>query len=80
MNFQQNFKQLSRTIWLSVFIATAIMSVGRLVFLANIGDMTELVHRGGDLWRALFTGLRFDLKIAAIGFAPLFLIGLAVAV
>ncbi|RYU67856.1 alkaline phosphatase family protein [Aliivibrio finisterrensis] len=79
MNFQQNFKQLSRTIWLSVFIATAIMSVSRLVFLANIGDMTELVHRGGDLWRALFTGLRFDLKIAAIGFAPLFLIGLAVA-
>lgn len=80
MSFQQNFKQLSRTIWLSVFIATAIMSVGRLVFLANIGDMTELTHRGGDLWRALFTGLRFDLKIVVIGFAPLLLIGLVLAI
>lgn len=80
MNFQQNFKQLSRTIWLSVFIATAIMSVGRLVFLANIGDMAELTHRGGDLWRALFTGLRFDLKIVVIGFAPLLLIGLVLAI
>lgn len=80
MNFQQNFKQLSRTIWLSVFIATAIMSVGRLVFLVNIGDMAELTHRGGDLWRALFTGLRFDLKIVVIGFAPLLLIGLIFAI
>ncbi|AZL83711.1 LTA synthase family protein [Aliivibrio salmonicida] len=80
MSFQQNFKQLSRTIWLSVFIATAIMSVGRLVFLANIGDMAELTHRGGDLWRALFTGLRFDLKIVVIGFVPLLLIGLVLAI
>lgn len=80
MNFQQNYKQLSRTIWLSVFIAAVIMSVGRLVFLANIGDMAELTHRGSDLWRALFTGLRFDLKIVVIGFAPLLLIGLVLAV
>lgn len=80
MNFQQNYKQLSRTIWLSVFIAVVIMTVGRLVFLANIGDMAELTHRGGDLWRALFTGLRFDLKIVVIGFAPLLLIGLVLAI
>lgn len=80
MNFQQNFKQLSRTIWLSVFIAVIILSVGRLVFLANIVDTTELAHRGTDLWRALFTGLRFDLKIVVIGFAPLLLIGLVLAI
>ena len=80
MNFQQNYKQLSRTIWLSVFIAVVIMTVGRLVFLANIGDMAELTHRGGDLWRALFTGLRFDLKIVVIGFSPLLLIGLVLAI
>ncbi|RYU40931.1 LTA synthase family protein [Aliivibrio finisterrensis] len=79
MNFQPNVKRLSRTIGLSIVIAVLILSAGRLIFLANIADTAELVHRGGDLWRALFTGLRFDLKIAAIGFAPLFLIGLAVA-
>ncbi|MDD9192106.1 sulfatase-like hydrolase/transferase [Aliivibrio sp. S2TY2] len=80
MNFQQNFKQLSRAIWLSVFIAVIILSIGRLVFLANVVDTAELAHRGGDLWRALFIGLRFDLKIAAIGFAPLVLIGLVLAI
>lgn len=80
MNFQQNFKQLSRTIWLSVFIATVIMSVGRLVFLANIGDIAELAHRSTDLCRALFIGLRFDLKVVVIGFAPLLLSGLVLAV
>ncbi|MUJ26462.1 sulfatase-like hydrolase/transferase [Aliivibrio fischeri] len=79
MNFQQNYKQLSRAIWLSVFIAVIILSVGRLVFLANIVDTAELAQREGDLWRALFTGFRFDLKVVVIGFAPLLLIGLSVA-
>ncbi|OCH39927.1 LTA synthase family protein [Aliivibrio fischeri] len=79
MNFQQNYKQLSRAIWLSVFIAVIILSVGRLVFLANIVDTGGLAQREGDLWRALFTGFRFDLKVVVIGFAPLLLIGLSVA-
>ncbi|MGF1804283.1 LTA synthase family protein, partial [Aliivibrio sifiae] len=79
MNFQENYKQLSRVIWLSVFIAVTILCVGRLIFLFNIADSAELAQRSTDLWRALFIGLRFDLKVVVIGFAPLLLIGLIVA-
>ncbi len=79
MNFQKNYKQLSRLIWLSVFITAAILLVGRSLFLFNIVDSAELANRGKDLWQAMFIGSRFDLKVAAIGFAPLLLIGLITA-
>ena len=79
MNFQENYKQLSRVIWLSVFIAVTVLFVGRLIFLFNIADSAQLAQRSTDLWRALFIGLRFDLKVVVIGFAPLLLIGLIVA-
>lgn len=79
MNFQQNFKKLNLFFWLSVAISVLILFGGRIIFLANIAEFNELTARTTDLWRALFTGLRFDLKVAAIGFAPLLLLGLLTA-
>jgi phosphoglycerol transferase MdoB-like AlkP superfamily enzyme len=79
MNFQYNFRTLSRLIWALVLISTLILFISRLTFFINIVDWSQLGGRWEDLYRAFFTGMRFDLKIVAIGFSPLLISGLACA-
>jgi len=79
MNFQQNFRTLSRLIWGLVLFSSLILLTSRTVFFLNIVEWPQLAERWSDVYRAFFIGFRFDLKIMAIGFAPLFLVGLLCA-
>ncbi len=76
MKFQNNFFKISQLILVMVVVSTVILGVSRGLFLVQQVDYSLLTGRGQDLFRALFVGLRFDLKVATIAFAPLFLIGL----
>lgn len=79
MTFQQNFLKLSQVIWFMVLLAVLILCVGKLIFLANITDYSRLLNHRDDLLTMFVVGGRFDIKIATIAFAPLFLMGLACA-
>lgn len=74
--FQQHSRQLIRLIWLQVIIFTVILGVGRQLFLLQIGDLSVLQTLPSDYLDSLIIGLRFDLRVATMAFAPLFLIGL----
>ena len=79
MNFQNNFRTLNRLIWSMVLISTVAMLVSRTIFFFNVIDWSQLTGREVDVWRAFFIGSRFDIKIMAIAYAPLFLLGLLIA-
>ncbi len=55
MNFQHNFRTLSRLIWALVLISTLILFISRLFFFVNIVDWSQLEGRLPDLYRAFFT-------------------------
>ncbi|WCE29837.1 LTA synthase family protein [Vibrio sp. SCSIO 43137] len=76
MNFQNNFFRTTFLVLVMVAISTIILTVSRSVFLAQQVDISMLSGREPDLFRALFVGLRFDLKVITIAFAPLYLIGI----
>jgi len=76
MNFQNNFFRTSFLVLVMVAISTIILTVSRSIFLVQQIDISMLSGRESDLFRALFVGLRFDLKVITIAFAPLFLFGI----
>jgi phosphoglycerol transferase MdoB-like AlkP superfamily enzyme len=76
MHFQKNFYLISRLVGLAVIISAAIILVGRGIFFFQQADLSMINGREQDLMRAFWVGMRFDLKIATIGFAPLLLAGL----
>lgn len=76
MSFQTNFRQFLRLIWLNVAIFTLLGLVTRSVFLLSIANVSTLTELPSDVLDALIVGSRFDLRVAAIAFAPLLLIGL----
>lgn len=62
--------QCLRTLWVSVLTLTLGLWVARLLFVVQVFDLEQLqAHRQG-LLEALWMGLRFDAKAAAIILAP----------
>lgn len=80
MNFQRNFKPFTRVLFVLLLSAMLVMSMIRIVFLFNISDENPLHQWGYELFDALFMGIRFDIKVIAIGYAPLLLIALFASV
>ncbi|MBO7913645.1 LTA synthase family protein [Vibrio splendidus] len=74
--FQDNIKKLTRIIWIQVALFTIFASLFRQVFTFLIGDVTEIYQVIPDYIQSIVIGLRFDLRVATIAFAPLFLLGL----
>ena len=79
MMYQKHFRQLTKLVWFQVLFVTLIMCVGRAVMFAYFVDTNQLTGKSADIWRMVVTGLRYDLRVSAIGFAPLYLIGLLLA-
>ncbi len=77
--FQKNSRSLYPIIWLSLLSFTTILVFGRINFLLQYANTDILQTIPSDLIQSLFIGFRFDLKIAAIAYAPIFLIGLLTA-
>ena len=76
MDFDQNYRKLTRTLIVLFFTGTALLSFSRAMFYFQIVDSSELIGIEADVWRAFWVGFRFDAKVVAIGFAPLLLVGL----
>lgn len=79
MNFQNNFLRITVWVLTALLISSVILTTGRVIFLFQQIDVTMLGERYWDLCRALFVGLRYDLKVATIAFAPLYLLAIVVA-
>ncbi|PWI33089.1 phosphoglycerol transferase [Vibrio albus] len=79
MNFQKNFYQITGAVSFTVLLSAVLLLIGRVIFFYLQVDPDMLSGREVDLFRAFWVGSRFDLKVATIGFAPLFLLGLLVA-
>lgn len=79
MNYQQHFRQLTKLVWFQVLLTTTILLLGRVVMFTDFVDFSQLAGRNADLWRMVITGLRYDLRVTAIAFAPLYLFGLIFA-
>ncbi len=79
MSFQQNSRQFMRIIWLNVFLFALLGILARAVFLSNIADFSTLTTIPEDVFQAFIVGTRFDFRVAAIAFAPIFLIGLVIS-
>jgi len=79
MNFQNNFFRTTFLVLVVVAISTIILTVSRSIFLVQQVDISMLSGRESDLFRALFVGLRFDLKVITIAFSPLYLAGIIVS-
>ncbi|MEZ8223217.1 LTA synthase family protein [Vibrio splendidus] len=76
MDFDQNYRKLTRTLIVLFFTGIALLSLSRAMFYFQIVDSSELIGIEADVWRAFWVGFRFDAKVVAIGFAPLLLVGL----
>ncbi|PUZ79152.1 phosphoglycerol transferase, partial [Vibrio vulnificus] len=79
MDFQQNARRAMRIIFSLIVAALLLLTVSRGLFLLLAADFSDLTGLGNDLFRAFWVGARFDAKIIAIAFAPLFLAGLILA-
>ncbi|MGF1762525.1 LTA synthase family protein [Aliivibrio kagoshimensis] len=77
--FLKNTRHLNHTIWVQILTITLILFCARVIFFLNVGHLDLFTEKSSDLQRAFFTGFRFDIKVAAIAFAPLFLLGLFTA-
>ncbi|XDZ50372.1 LTA synthase family protein [Neisseriaceae bacterium CLB008] len=73
MRFIQ-FKRLLGIFLLPWVVAILIQSTGRAVLLARYGSNLTLAEHGQDLFKLFTVGLRFDIRMATIIFASLFLI------
>lgn len=76
MDFDQNYRKLTRTLIVHFFTGIALLSLSRAMFYFQVVNPSELIGIETDVWRAFWVGLRFDAKVVAIGFAPLLLVGL----
>ncbi|EPD0967650.1 LTA synthase family protein [Vibrio vulnificus] len=79
MIFQQNAYKTIRIVFSLILAALLLLTTSRGLFLLLAADFSTLRGLGDDLLRAFWVGGRFDAKIIAIAFAPLFLVGLIVA-
>ncbi len=75
----KNTRHLNYTIWVQILTITLILFTARVIFFLNVGHLEWFTEKSSDLQRAFFTGFRFDIKVAAIAFVPLFLLGLFTA-
>ncbi len=79
MSFQQQSRPLLSAIWMIIGLLTLVMFIGRQGFLWSAGDSSTIFGLWDDYLQSLFIGARFDLRVTTIAFAPLLLIGLALA-
>lgn len=75
-SYYQNFRRTTRQVWTLLLWLTSLMVAARLTALVTLVEPHQLEGRGGELLRGLGMGLRFDLKVVAIGLAPVLLLGL----
>ena len=75
-SYYQNFRRATRQVWTLLLWLTSLMYAARLTALATLVEPHHLEGRGGELLRGLVLGLRFDLKVVAIGLAPVLLLSL----
>ncbi|MGR5211886.1 LTA synthase family protein [Vibrio rotiferianus] len=76
MSFQHNYRTLVKLIFASIFSAVVFLSLCRMVFFLAVEGLSLISIASDDVWRMFWVGGRFDLKVVAIAFAPLFLSGL----
>lgn len=62
--------------WLQVVLCAFLLTISRLIFLYLEGDHLLMKSLHSDFFETLFIGLRFDLRVATIAFAPMLLLGL----
>ncbi|WP_261903433.1 LTA synthase family protein [Vibrio fortis] len=77
--FQNNVKKITRIVWLQVALFALLLSLFRQVFTLLIGDINTIYQILPDYIQSAFIGLRFDLRVATIAFAPLLLLGLTLS-
>ncbi|MGF1911701.1 sulfatase-like hydrolase/transferase [Vibrio kasasachensis] len=77
--YQNNAQKLIRIIWIQVALFAFLLSVFRQIFTFSVGDISTISTVLPDYFQSIIIGLRFDLRVATMAFAPLFLIGLLLA-
>ncbi len=77
--YQLRFRQLVAKVSLSVVWLTLILMLARLWMGFDFIEFDQLQGRSNDVARMLVTGLRYDLRVAALAIAPAFLIGMVAA-
>ncbi len=77
--FQNNIKKLTVLFGYKLLLFTILVSLFRQVSTFLIGDASEVYQVIPDYIQSIFIGLRFDLRVATIAFAPLFLLGLTLS-
>lgn len=65
-----------RLIWSQLFFATVFLMVARYIMIDSFITTEVAVDRASDFKRMWMTGMRFDLKVAAISTIPILLVGL----
>ncbi|MDN3614771.1 LTA synthase family protein [Vibrio gallaecicus] len=79
MIFSHNYRSLSRITLIHILSGVLLLFLARALFFIQAVEVSQLTGLSSDVWRAFFVGARFDLKIVAIAFAPIFLFGLFTA-
>ncbi len=79
MSFQRGFRVLTRQIWVQILLLVSIMMIGRGVMFFAFADSNLIVGKENDVMRMVVTGLRYDLRIAAMGLALIYVIGMIMA-
>ncbi len=77
--YYRHFRILVRVIWQSIILLAALLMIARGWSFFEFANWEQVSSRSMDVARAFLTGLKFDLKVAAIGLAPAYLLGMAFA-
>lgn len=77
--YQTRLRQLLRTLWFQLFWLVLILMGARFAMFHAFIEPAQLVGKGDDVLRMWVTGLRYDLRIAAMTVSPFLLLGLGLA-
>ncbi len=77
--YQNNTQKLIRIVWIQVALFTLLLSTFRQIFTFYAGDLATISTVLPDYVQSVVVGFRFDLRVAAMAFAPLLLVGLILA-
>ncbi|MBW7982663.1 LTA synthase family protein [Enterobacillus tribolii] len=78
--YQQRIRALLRTIWFQLILLTLTMTTARYCMFHTFVDSREIAGHEHALTSLWFTGLRFDLRVAACLLLPVFVAGLLLSV
>ena len=77
--YQSRIRLLFSQLWAQIFWLVLILVLARYAMFSQFTDSSILAERGDDVQRMWLFGLRYDLRIAGMAFAPLLLSGLLLA-